>query len=46
MDKIIWYVKQLLPFSYWTIYEKDAKRYFCIWKMWFGRCFDVIEFEI
>ena len=46
MDNIIWYFKQLLPLSYWTVYGKDGKQYYCIWRMWFGRCFNIIEFEI
>ncbi|BBL61525.1 hypothetical protein [Methanobrevibacter arboriphilus] len=41
-----WLVKQLLPLSYWTKYGKNGKCYFVIWRMWFGKSFDIEEFEI
>lgn len=41
-----WLIKQLFPLSYWTEYGKNGKWYFCIWRMWFGRSFDIVEFEI
>jgi hypothetical protein len=41
-----WYIKQLLPLTYWATYEQDGKTYFHIWKMWFGRCYDQTKFEI
>lgn len=46
MDNVIWYVRQLLPLKYRTVYEEDGKRYSCEWRMWFGRCFDIKREEI
>jgi hypothetical protein len=46
MKNIIWYLKQLLPLSYWTTYLRNGKKYFVIWRMWFGKSFDIVEFEI
>ena len=46
MNKALWYIKQLFPMTYWTTYGADGKTYFSVWRMWFGRCFDVVEFEI
>jgi len=37
-----WYLKQLLPLTYWTSVGKaDGRPEFVIWRMWFGRSFDV-----
>jgi hypothetical protein len=41
-----WYLKQLLPLLYYTTYGKDNKKYFTIWRMWFGKVFNQVEFEI
>ena len=41
--RLKWYVKQLLPLTYWTKVGRDGKEVFVIWRMWFGRCFDVTE---
>lgn len=41
-----WYLKQLLPLTYWGTYEEDGKKYFEIWKMWFGKCYNQTRFEI
>ena len=48
MNKAIWYVKQLLPLTYWSTYTETAtkQRRFVIWRMWFGRCFDVKDVAI
>lgn len=44
LSKVVWYLRQLLPLTYWSKY-RDAhdQRHFCIWRMWFGRCFDVTD---
>lgn len=41
-----WYLKQLFPLTYRTHYGKDGKEMFCVWRMWFGKCFDVEEYTI
>ncbi len=45
-NKIIWYLKQLLPLTYWSTYSESGKRKFTIWKMWFGRCYQIRTFNI
>jgi hypothetical protein len=44
---MLWYIKQLLPLTYWTTYTEteSGKKFFVIWRMWFGRSFDIIKFE-
>lgn len=41
-QKIIWYLRQLLPLSYRSHYA-DGKglKHFCVWNMWLGRCYNV-----
>ena len=42
-----WYLKQLFPFTYHTIYKQtDNRKYICIWNMWFGKCFNIEEYEL
>lgn len=41
MGKITWYLKQLLPLTYRTTYGRDGRQHFTVWRMWFGRCFDI-----
>jgi hypothetical protein len=48
MGKLRWYLKQLTPRTYWTNYGRSVddatlEGHFCIWKMWLGRCYDVID---
>jgi len=43
---MLWYLKQLLPLTYRTTYGKDGKKFFTVWNMWFGVCFNVDEYEI
>lgn len=46
MRVLWWYLKQLLPLQYITEY-RDADHYWlCIWRMWFGRCFNVKYYEL
>jgi len=46
LDKIIWYFKQLLPLMYVTEYGEEGKQFVTVWRMWFGRCFNVRKWEI
>ncbi len=48
MQKLIWYIKQLLPLKYHTTYTDVAtnKRMIAVWRMWFGRQFWVQEWEL
>ena len=41
-----WYVRQILPLTYRSHYvEMNGKKYFTVWRMWFGRCFDIDKVE-
>lgn len=46
MERLKWYLKQLLPFIYVTTFTADSKRRLCIWRMWMGRCFAVRYFDL
>lgn len=47
MLKWKWYAKQLLPLTYWTLTGRDGEQnVFVIWRMWLGRCFDVVEVKV
>jgi len=41
VNEFIWYLKQLLPLKYDTIYGEDGKTKVAVWNMWMGRCFNV-----
>ena len=41
-----WYLKQLFPLKYDTTYKQAGKKMLCIWRMWFGRCFNARYFEL
>jgi hypothetical protein len=44
--KLIWYLKQVFPCLYYTTYERDGKKYFTMWRMWFGKVFSDVEFGV
>lgn len=46
MNRVIWYLKQLLPLTYRTTYTENGQRHFSVWRMWFGRCFDIDDYMI
>lgn len=41
LSKLTWYLKQLLPLTYRSMYGKDNETHFCVWNMWFGRSFNI-----
>lgn len=44
---IKYYLQQLLPLTYRaTYYKQENRKYFCIWNMWFGKSFNIEEYEI
>lgn len=45
-ERWIWYLKQLLPFKYVSIYKEDGVNKVTIFNMWFGRCFNSKTTEI
>lgn len=40
MNKIIWFIKQILPLTYRSHYIQDGKKHFSVWNMWFGKCYN------
>jgi hypothetical protein len=46
MNKLKWYLKQLLPLTYRTRWMENGKRYFSVWNMWFGKSFNIDKIEI
>ncbi len=45
-SRLVWYLRQLLPLTYVSTYTEDDKRRLSIWRMWFGRCFDIRTFTL
>lgn len=49
MNKLLGYLKQLLPLKYRATYmcykrgRKRGRRIYCTWRMWFGRCFSICD---
>lgn len=43
----MWHLKQLLPLLYRTHYvDQNGRDHFCVWRMWFGRCFAIDDYRI
>lgn len=41
LASIGWYLKQLLPLTYRSFYRDANGPRFAVWRMWFGRVFDL-----
>ena len=45
-----WYLKQLLPLTYRSHYTHFnygvEEKHFCVWNMWFGKCYNVEDYII
>jgi hypothetical protein len=46
MRKLGWMVKQLVPLTYRSRYGTGGQRHFAVWRMWFGRCFQIDDVVI
>lgn len=46
MERIKWYFKQLLPLRYESTYTEAGHRWLTIWRMWFGRCYNVRNYKL
>ncbi len=44
MNKLVWILKQLLPLKYDTTYIEDDVKKLTIWRMWFGKSFNIKEY--
>jgi hypothetical protein len=45
MNKIIWLIKQLFPLDYNSTFTENGIRKISTFKMWFGKCYNVKEYE-
>lgn len=45
-ERPIWALKQLLPLRYETEYHDKEGKWFCIWKMWLGECFNTRYYKL
>lgn len=47
MKKIVFYLKQVLPLTYWSKYKTPVgKTHVAIWSQWFGKVFNHCNFEV
>lgn len=46
MSNLIWYLKQLLPFTYRSTFYENGDRHFCVWNMWMGHCYNIEDYVI
>ena len=46
MKKIIWLIKQLFPFDYYSYYKENGKNRISTWKMIFGKCYNIKKYEV
>lgn len=47
MKKITYYIKQLLPLTYYSKYKIQTGEYeLAIWTQWFGKPFNVKRFKV
>ena len=47
MNKILFYIKQLLPLTYYTKYRvQTGERYLDIWTQWFCKPFNIKHFRL
>lgn len=38
-SKFIWYLKQLMPLTYISVYTSNRQKQISTWKMWFGKVY-------
>jgi len=46
MERVKWYFKQLLPLRYESTYTEGGQRKRSTWRMWMGRCFDIVTHPV
>lgn len=44
MKKVFFYLKQLLPLTYYSMYQVDGKKELAIWRQWFGKPYKIKRF--
>jgi hypothetical protein len=43
--RLLWYLKQLLPLTYWTTHKQGKRKIFSIWTGWMGKPYHIVQFE-
>lgn len=47
MNKLFYYIKQLLPLKYHSKYSlQNGEKYLALWTQWFGKPFDIQHFQL
>lgn len=48
MKKIIFYLKQLLPLTYYSKYrvQNEERQNLAVWTQWFGKTFNIKRFTL
>lgn len=46
IERLRWYIKQLLPLTHITTFTENGRRRLCIWNMWLGQSFNVRYFDL
>ena len=46
IDKLIWYLKQLLPLFYVTTFTENSIERLCIFRMWFGHWYNIRYYDL
>lgn len=46
MKKIMFYLKQLLPMTYYSKYRVQTGSKLAIWTQWFGKVFNIRRYEL
>lgn len=44
--KILSLLKQIVPRIYYSKYKTNGHHEVAIWRMWFGRAYDITRFEV
>lgn len=44
MERVRRIIQQAVPRNYKTVVGREGKNVLVLWKMWLGRCYDVVEF--
>lgn len=42
----MYYIKQLLPFTYISEFGDNDGKHLCVWKMWFGKPYDIKYYDL
>jgi len=46
VERLRWYLKQLLPLVYVTTFTENGRRRLCVWRMWMGHSFNERYFDL